>query len=66
VPTLTIDMRGYRTKKRTYVRVMALQARDNGVIVIMVVTGSIFGALMLFRLMEFLTNNNLVNVKFFY
>jgi hypothetical protein len=44
-------MRGYRTKKRTHVRVMALQALDNGVIGIMVVTGSIFGALTLFRLM---------------
>ena len=44
-------MRGFCTGKRTHVRVMALQARDYGVIINMVVTGSIFGALTLIRLM---------------
>jgi len=44
-------MRGFCTGKRTHVRMMALQARDYGVIIIMVVTGSIFSTLTLLRLM---------------
>jgi energy-coupling factor transporter transmembrane protein EcfT len=56
---LTIDMRGYRTGKRTHVLVMALQARDYGVLFMMLVFGCIFGALMLLRLCNFfpLMNN---------